>query len=54
MTQLQEMGAKAKEAARLLAVAGKQKDEALEAIAKALEENAETLLAANRHDLQAA
>ncbi len=54
MTQLQEMGAKAKEAARLLAVAGKQKDEALEAIAKALEENAETLLAANRQDLQAA
>ena len=36
MTAMEQMGARAKEAARKLAVAGSQKDVALEAIAQAL------------------
>lgn len=54
MTRLEEMGAAAKQAARILAVAGNQKDTALEAIAAALEEHTEEILAANREDLAAA
>ena len=47
MTRLEEMGAAAKQAARKLAVAGNQKDTALEA-------HTEEILAANREDLFAA
>ena len=54
MTRLEEMGAAAKQAARILAVAGNQKDMALEAIAAALEEHTGEILAANREDLDAA
>ncbi len=54
MTRLEEMGAAAKQAARVLAVAGNQKDNALEAIAAALETHTEEILAANREDLAAA
>lgn len=54
MTRLEEMGAAAKQAARKLAVAGNQKDTALEAIAAALEAHTEEILAANREDLAAA
>ena len=48
------MGAAAKQAARKLAVAGNQKDTALEAIAAALEAHTKEILAANREDLVAA
>lgn len=54
MTRLEEMGASAKKAARVLAVAGNQKDTALEAIAAALETHMEAILEANREDLTAA
>ena len=54
MTRLEEMGAAAKQAARKPAVAGNQKDTALEAIAAALEAHTEEILAANREDLAAA
>lgn len=54
MTRLEEMGASAKKAARVLAVAGNQKDNALEAIATALEMHTEGILSANREDLAAA
>lgn len=54
MTRLEEMGASAKKAARVLAVAGNQKDNALEAIATALETHTEGILSANREDLAAA
>lgn len=54
MTRLEEMGAAAKQAARKLAVAGNQKDAALEAIAAALEAHTEEILEANREDLSAA
>lgn len=54
MTRLEEMGALAKQAARKLAVAGSQKDEALEAIADALTAHTQEILAANGEDLDAA
>ena len=54
MTTLEKMGAAAKQAARKLAVAGNQKDAALEAIAAALESHIEAILAANQEDLSAA
>ena len=54
MTRLEEMGAAAKQAARKLAVAGNQKDAALEAIAAALEAHTEEILESNREDLSAA
>ena len=44
MTQLEIMGAKAKEASRFLMTAGSKKDEALNAIAKALRENADKII----------
>ena len=43
MTTLEKMGAAAKQAARKLAVAGNQKDAALEAIAAALESHTEAI-----------
>lgn len=54
MTRLEEMGAAAKQAARVLAVAGNQKDTALEAIAAALEIHKDRILEANQEDLTAA
>ena len=54
MTRLEEMGAAAKQAARVLVVAGNQKDTALEAIAAALEIHKDRILEANQEDLTAA
>lgn len=55
MTNLEQQGRAAKEAARVLAVASSaQKDAALEAIAQALEARQAELLAANARDLSAA
>lgn len=51
MTVLEEMGQKAKFAARKLAAAGSKKDEALLGIATALEQGKEKILAANMQDL---
>ena len=51
MTQLEIMGANAKEAARVLMNAGSKKDEALLAIAKALRDNAQAIIEANKIDL---
>lgn len=52
MTQLEIMGAKAKEASRFLMTAGSKKDEALSAIAKALRENADKIIKANDIDIE--
>lgn len=52
MTQLEIMGAKAKEASRFLMTAGSKKDEALNAIAKALRENADKIIKANDIDIK--
>lgn len=52
MTALEQMGAKAKAAARILAVAGKKKDNALIAIAKALRDEREAIKAANAVDIE--
>ena len=52
MTQLEIMGANAKKAARVLMNAGAKKDEALKAIAKALRENSQTIIAANDIDIE--
>lgn len=46
------MGANAKKAARFLMTAGSKKDQALYAIAKALRENAQTIIEANKIDLE--
>ena len=54
MTDLTEMGKRAKAAARLLAAAGPKKDAALRAAAEGLERSAGEILAANREDLAAA
>ena len=51
MTQLEKMGAEAKQAARVLMNAGAKKDAALLAIAKALRDNAQTIIAANDKDI---
>lgn len=51
MTQLEIMGAKAKEASRFLMTAGSKKDEALNAIAKALRKNADKIIKANDIDI---
>ncbi len=51
MTVLEQMGANAKQAARVLMNAGSKKDEALLAIAKALRDNAQAIIAANKIDL---
>ncbi len=52
MTQLEIMGANAKMAARVLMNAGTKKDEALKAIAKALRENSQAIIAANDIDIE--
>ena len=52
MTQLEIMGAKAKEASRFLMTAGSKKDEALNAIAKTLRENADKIIKANDIDIE--
>ena len=54
MTILEQMGQKAKEAARALAVAGAKKDAALLKMADAIEAHEAEILAANEMDLQAA
>ena len=54
MTILEQMGQKAKEAARALAVAGAKKDAALLKMADAIEAHEAEILAANEKDLQAA
>ena len=51
MTILEEMGKKAKEAARTLAVMGEEKNDALKLIAKALIDNTDAILAANKFDV---
>ena len=52
MTVLEQMGKKAKSASRILAVAGKKKDDALLAIANALRNEREAIKAANAIDIQ--
>lgn len=52
MTQLEIMGAKAKEASHFLMTAGSKKDEALNAIANALRENADKIIKANDIDIE--
>lgn len=52
MTVLETMGAAAKQAARFLMNAGAKKDEALLAIAKALRENAQKIIDANKIDIE--
>lgn len=52
MTQLEIMGANAKNAARFLMNAGSKKDAALLAIAKALRENCEKIISANDTDIE--
>lgn len=49
---LNEMGKNAKAAARALAVAGEKKNDALKAIAKALTDNADKIIAANKIDIE--
>ncbi len=51
MTVMEEMGAKAKIASRCLLTAGETKNDALKAIAKALRDNADKIMAANKIDL---
>lgn len=53
MTVLEEMGARAKAAARVLASAGRQKEVALKAAAQALLEHRAELLSANEEDCRA-
>ena len=52
MTVIEQMGAAAKTAARTLATAGEKKNEALKAIAKALTDNADKIIEANKIDLE--
>lgn len=52
MTQLEIMGAKAKEASRFLMTAGSKKDDALNAIANALRENSDRIIKANDIDIE--
>ena len=52
MTQLETMGANARQAARILMNAGAKKDEALLSIAKALRDNAQTIIEANDIDIE--
>ena len=51
MTQLEIMGANAKQASIFLRTAGSKKDTALLAIAKALRENSEKIIKANDIDI---
>ena len=52
MTVIENMGAKAKEASRFLATAGKIKNDALLAICNALKENCESIIKANEIDIE--
>lgn len=52
MTVIENMGAKAKEASRFLATAGKIKNDALLAICNALKENCESVIKANEIDIE--
>ena len=52
MTVIEQMGARAKTAARVLANAGTEKNKALMSIAKALRENCEEILNANEIDIE--
>lgn len=52
MTVIENMGAKAKEASRILATAGKIKNDALLAICNALKENCESIIKANEIDIE--
>ncbi len=52
MTVIEQMGAKAKEAARVLSVAGSKKDLALNSIADALIENKDEIIKANNIDIE--
>ncbi len=54
MTELEQMGKRAKEAARTLAFAGDKKEKGLAAIAKALREHAADIIAANGEDISRA
>ena len=54
MTELEMMGQRAKTAARVLATAGKEKTDAIYAIAQALLDRSEEILEENRKDLEAA
>ncbi len=51
MTVIEQMGAKAKAASQSLAIAGEKKNAALAAIAQALIDNTDNIIAANRIDL---
>lgn len=52
MTVIEEMGKKAKSAARELAIAGEKKNDALKAIAKALVDNTDKIIEANNIDIK--
>lgn len=52
MTQLETMGARAKEASRFLMTAGSKKDDALYAVSAALRENADVIIKANDIDIE--
>ena len=54
MTELEQMGKRAKEAARELAFAGDKKNQGLAAIAKALREHKDNIIEANALDIEAA
>ena len=54
MTELEQMGKRAKEAARELAFAGDKKNQGLAAIAKALREHKDHIIEANALDIEAA
>ena len=54
MTELEQMGKLAKEASRVLAFAGGKKNQGLSAIAKALRDHQEEIIAANALDIEAA
>lgn len=51
MTELEQMGVRAKQAARVLSTAGSEKDKALLLIAAALEEDSQKILQENERDL---
>lgn len=52
MTVIEKMGAKAKKASKMLSIAGEKKNDALKAIAKAITDNAEKIIEANKIDLE--
>ena len=54
MTELEQMGKRAKEAARELAFVGDKKNQGLAAIAKALREHKDNIIKANALDIEAA